>query len=504
LYVLGIDVGTTCCKALIMSLDGEIKGYDIEEYDVLCPKSGLAEQDPESVWSCVVKVVSRSVNRSGIKDIKVASISVQGDAVIPIDISGKVLHNAILGMDLRSVAQADECKIIFGDRWLFNKTGMRPHPLNSLAKILWFKENVPHIYLKTHKFMTYADFILYKLGADPTIDFTMASRTMAFDLYKREWSKEILKTLDIDTELLSEAVPTGTIAGKINQKVAEIMGICSDMLLVTGGHDQACAAIGAGIIKEKTALDSMGTAQVLSTAFKKPILNDVMFTSFYPCYYHAINDMFLTFSLNHTGGILLKWYKDNFAHYEVEESIKLKIGVYENIISKTKATPSPLMVLPHFNGSGTPNCDLESKGAIIGLTMSSDRHDIVKAIMECLTYEMKINIETMKKAGLRLDELRAVGGGAKSDCWLQVKADITNCVVSTLKIREAACLGAAIIAATAKGGYKSIEQGVEQVVKIDTSFYPEAKNNSIYETKYMIYKELYNTLKGLNKKLTLV
>lgn len=501
MYVLGIDVGTTCCKALLISLEGAVKGYAFEEYEVLFSGSGLAEQEPEKVWECVLRVVSKAIAKSGIKDVRAVSVSVQGDAVIPIDKNGNVLHNAILGMDLRSIEQAEKLKGIFGDRWLFNKTGMRAHPLNSLTKILWFKENAPHIYSNAYKFMTYADFILFKFGAEPVIDHSMASRTMAFDLHSKEWSIDILGKSDIDIGLFSKAVPSGTVVGTINRDLANSLGINPNMLLITGGHDQTCAAIGAGVIREEVALDSLGTAHVLSTTFYKPLLTDIMFNSYYPCYCHVENGMYFTFALNHTGGILLKWYKDNLAYAETAEAMNLGVDAYELIISKTKETPSPLMVLPHFNGSGTPNCDLESKGAIIGLSLASDRNDIVKAIMECLTFEMMINIETMRNAGISINDLRAVGGGAKSAVWLQLKADITNSIVSTLKIRDAACLGAAIIAAAASGGYTGIEQGVEEVVKIDKSFYPETNKNNIYETKFGIYKELYNALKYINKKL---
>ena len=501
MHVIGLDIGTTGCKAIVFDLLGDIKGDSFHEYDIICEKPGYAEQDPELVWQITKNVLRQAVYKSNTKDIKALSISVQGDAVIPVDKNIKALHHSLLGMDYRTVKQAQDFAQQFGDRALFNRTGMRPHPMNSLTKIIWFKENRPDIYERTFKFMTYGDFILSKLGAEPVMDYTMASRTMAFDIKTKTWSKDILKVIGLEEDLLSRPVPSGEVVGTIYNHLAAELGIPKDTVLVTGGHDQTCAALGAGVVKENIAIDSHGTAEVLSTAFHKPMLNDFMYNSYYPCYSHVKKDMYFTFALNHIGGLLFKWYRDNLGYAEVSEAEKLGINPYELMISKTSKGPSSIMVLPHFNGSGTPWCDLESKGAIVGLSMSTTRHDMVKAILDSLTYELRINMETMKNAGIMINELRCVGGAAKSPAWLQIKADITGCTVSTLRIREAACLGAGILASTAVGGYRSLEEGVFQTVNIEKVFEPLSNISKSYNDQYEIYRELYGTLKEINKKL---
>ena len=502
MYLLGLDVGTTGCKAVVFDLCGNIKGYGFSEYDIICEKAGWAEQDPERVWELTKLVIRKAIHESGVKTIKALSLSVQGDAVIPADRKLAPLHNALLGMDYRTVKQKDDCSRLFGDRELFNLTGMRPHPMNSLTKILWFKENTPSIYSETYKFMTYADFILAKLGSgEPIIDYTMASRTMAFDLAEKQWSIKILDGAGVDAGLLSKAVPSGRVAGEIRPELAAEFGISKGTLLVTGGHDQTCAALGAGVVEENIAIDSHGTAEVLSTAFSKPVLNSSMYESYYPCYCHAKEGMYFTFSLNHIGGLLLKWYRDNLGYAEVQEAELLGIGDYKLMESKAPAGPSSVLVLPHFNGSGTPWCDFESKGAILGLTMATTRHEIVKGILDSLTYELRINMETMKKAGIRVEELRSVGGAAKSPIWLQIKADITGCRVATLKVREAACLGAAILAGTAAEGYGSVDEGVSAAVSLRDIYEPDESMTGLYNEKYSIYREVYATLKNINKRL---
>ena len=501
MFLLGLDVGTTGCKAVVFDLDGNIKGYGFHEYDVICEKSGYAEQDPERVWGLTKLVIKQAVAECSIKNIKALSLSVQGDAIIPVDKGIKPLHNTLLGMDYRSKKQGERCAEIFGDRKLFDLTGMRPHPMNSLTKILWLKEFTPDVYKKTYKFMTYADFILAKLGAEPVVDFSMASRTMAFDLKAGKWSEDILNKVDVSLDMLSKAVPSGQVVGEINTQLANELGINKGMLLISGGHDQPCAAIGAGVVEEKIAIDSHGTAEVLSTAFDKPMLNDHMYSGYYPCYCHARNGMYFTFALNHIGGILFKWYRDNLGHAEVKEAKELGMGTYALMELKAPKGPSSVLILPHFNGSGTPWCDLDSKGAIIGLTMATTRHDIVKGILDSLTYELRINIETMRQAGISIDQLRSVGGAAKSPIWLQIKADITGCAVATLKVREAACLGAALLAGTAVNGYENLKEAVKQTVLLKDIYYPDENLKKLYDEKYLVYKDLYATLKVVNKRL---
>lgn len=501
MYLLGLDVGTTGTKAVVFDPDGNIKGYGFAEYGVICERPGYAEQDPEQVWELTKQVIKAAVADSGVKDIKALSLSVQGDAVIPVDKNIKPLYNTILGMDYRSAKQSEDCSLLFGDRQLFNLTGMRPHPLNSLTKILWFKENAPDIYSKTFKFMTYADFILSRLGSEPVIDYTMASRTMAFDLAQQKWSESILGKTGVDADLLSRAVPSGEVVGKINPRLAEELGLPKNMLLVSGGHDQTCAALGAGVIEENIAIDSHGTAEVLSTAFGRPVLNDGMYKGYYPCYCHTKSGMYFTFSLNHIGGILLQWYRDNLGFAEVSQAEKTGASVYRLMETKAPEGPSSVLVLPHFNGSGTPWCDLDSKGAFIGLTMATTRHDIVKGILDSLTYELRINIETMREAGISINELRSVGGAAKSPIWLQIKADITGCSVATLKIRESACLGAALLAGTASGCYSNLDEAVKHTVILQDKYYPDKEAEKRYNEKYSVYRELYSTLKSINKRL---
>jgi xylulokinase len=501
MHLLGIDVGTTGCKAIVFDPQGTIKGQGFHEYDVVCHEPSMAEQDAERVWELTCGVIKQAVFQSGVKDIAALSVSVQGDAVIPVDREFRALHPAILGMDYRSLEQTQACEQQCGAWALFQRTGMRPHPLNTLTKVLFLREKQPRIFGKTWKMVTYADYVLGKLGGEPLIDHTMASRTMAFSLSEKQWSSEILAPLGLEASLFSTAVPSGARAGNIRPELAAELGLPTGLLLVTGAHDQCCAAIGAGIVKEHIGVVSTGTAEVLATALQAPALSRQMFEGFYPCYLHAKEGMFFTFALNHVGGILLKWFRDNFCQAELVEAAQKQCDPYLLIDAKMPVGPSRVMVLPHFNGSGTPWCDLESKGAVLGLTLATSRHEIAKAILEGLTFELLINLDTLQQCGIQVRQLVAVGGGAKSKVWLQMKADILQRPIQILRCRESACLGAALLAGTAAGLYASLDEAVAQTVVYDREYLPEDQAAVKYAEKFATYRKLYPTLRPLNQEL---
>jgi sugar (pentulose or hexulose) kinase len=494
---IGIDVGTTAVKAIAMDPDGAVSGGAFREYDVISGERGLAEQDSAAVWRHTKDVIGSVIAQCEDRRlIRAFSISVQGDAVIPVDRNLKPLHNAVLGMDYRSKKQSAFLAEKFGEKYLYQKTGMRPHPMNSAAKILWFIEERPHVARKTWKYMTYADYMISLLGAEePVIDYTMASRTMLFSLEEEAWMGEILDAMGLDAAKLSRPAASGTAAGVLGGALMDEWGLTSPVTLVTGGHDQTCAAVGAGVIREHIAVDSCGTAEVIGAAFKRRPLKNVMFESFYPCYCHAVKGMHFTFSLNHTAGMLLKWYRDNFCAEEVREAAGG--NVYAVMEKKCSAGPSSVFVLPHFNGSGTPWCDLGSRGAFLGLTMSTGRHDITRGIMDSLAYELKINLGKLCEAGIAANELRAAGGGANSPLWLQIKADVTGCAVSTLRVREAASLGAAILGLLG-AGFSTLEEAVKKAVHIDRTFTPNPGMAARYGEKFSIYQKIYGALREIN------
>ncbi len=512
MFLMGIDVGTTGCKAVVFTETGEQAGSGYREYGIETDDRGKAEQDAEEVWLLTKEVMkeaayqaaayqTKSAGGSRTDTIGALSISVQGDAIIPVDSDGNALAKALMGMDYRSHEEVVEAVKLMGDRKLFERTGMRPHPINSLIKAMYLKKAESSIYEKSHKITTYADFILRKLGAGWVIDYPMASRTMGFDLKQTAWSDEIFTTLGIEAAKWSRAVPSGTEVGKLAPDVAAETGIPPGCVVVTGGHDQTCAALGAGVIREGMAVASTGTAEVFSTTFPNPKLDRSMFDSYYPCYLHTVPNMYFTFSLNHVGGLLLRWFRDNFCRWEEEEARKAGVDVYDYLLRNIPKEPTGLFFLPHLNGSGTPWCDLSSKGALVGMKLSTTKEDMLRSLLESLTYELAINVETMEQSGIVVEDVAAVGGGARSPEWLRMKADILGRPVRTLRCKESACLGAALLAGFGAGLLSSIKEGVAAAVRYEKTYEPRTDYKGRYQEKLALYREVYPALKTINARL---
>lgn len=500
--LMGLDIGTTGCKAAIFTETGEMIGYAFKEYGYSCPHPKWTEQDPLEVMDAVKEVIRGAVASMTSKDpVTVIGLSVQGDAIIPVDSNMNVLYPAILGMDTRT---EDECRWVeenLGARHVFEHTGMPIHPLNALTKIMWIKSSRPDVYEKAWKFLHYEEFILAMLGGEPLVDLSMASRTMAFDLASSKWSSSVLNAVGISEEKFGKVVPSGHLAGEIAPELADQLGLPRGVKLATGGHDQTCAALGAGVVREKMATVSTGTAEVMGVPFSRPILSEEMLKSNYPCYHHVVPGVYFTITLNHTGGLLLRWYRDTFAGLEMREAAEAGTDVYDLLISRAPKGPSHVLFLPHLVGSGTPWSDPKSKGAVVGLTLGTTKHDVVKGILDSLTYELKINLDTLQGLGVDVQELRAVGGGAKSPVWLQVKADILGVPVATVAIREAACLGAALLGGLATGTFSSLPKAVDQVVRTNAVYEPDFDRYEMYLEKYEVYRSLYPALAPVSHRL---
>ncbi len=491
---LSLDIGTTGCKAIVFSPEGRIIAGSYREYSVMYPKLGWIELDANLVWTKVKECIRESVIKGTGARIKAISISSQGEAFVPVSKRGKILYNSIVTFDNRAEKWVKWWDSQIGRRKIFEITGMPLSGIYTLNKILWLRENEPQIFAKTWKFLCYEDFVFFKMGLSPTIDYSLAAKTMGFDIHCKCWSKELLKIGGLDETIFSEVKPSGEIIGEIGQKSAAELGLPIGVKVVTGGHDQAAGALGAGITETGQATDATGTTESIVVLLDEPSLSDEMLYYNYPCYPHVIKDKYITVAFNLSAGSILKWYRDNFAEKEIEEAAKSKKDVYELILKRAQKAPTNIYVLPHFTVSGTPYLDPYSKGAIIGLSLSTKKTEIIKALLEGVTFELKLNLKCLLKAGINISEMRAIGGGAKSKDWLQLKADMFNRSVTSLQVSEASCLGVAILSAVAMKEYDSLEEAVAKMVKVKQTFTPDPRVARIYETRLRIYEKIYHQL----------
>lgn len=493
--IIGFDIGTTGCKAIIFSGNGQILARSAREYTIRTPQPHWAEQDAEEVWQLAWSALREAVAQVRDDPPVALALSCQGEAVIPVDAAGRALRPAILGMDTRTEAENAWLVEQFGLETLFNRTGMPANTVNSLPKLLWLQRHEPELWKIAHQFLLYEDFFLRRLGGQAIISHCLASRTQMYDLSTSDWADDILAPCGIKRECLAPLAPaSGGVVGTLRKELARELGLSREVLLVSGGHDQACAALGSGVTQAGLAMVSTGTAEVVEVAMETPALDKSLREGNISVYRHVVPGLFLAMTLNHSGGLSLRWYRDTLGRWEQEQAQASGQDAYDLLLAEAPPGPTELLFLPHFSGSGTPVWDTSSKGAILGLTFGTTQAAIVKALLEGLTFELRNNLDLLRRAGVTINELHAVGGGARSPLWLQLKADICHIPLRVPQVTEAACLGAALLAGVAAGIYPDVAAAVTQTVHVQRQIEPKAASAAAYDNKYQLYRQVYPTL----------
>jgi xylulokinase len=459
------------------------------------------ELDPVEVWDAVKDVIRRVTAAVPDDPVRALSISTHGESVVPLDGQGRPLCRFITALDARAGEQTQWWAERVGKERLFHITGMPLHPMYTVNKLMWLRQHEPAIFGDARRFLCMPDFLFHQLGLPPAMDYSLAARTMAFDVTRLTWSDEILELAQLDAGRLSRVLPSGSLLGEVAAPVAEELGLARGAVGVVGGHDQPSGSLGCGVIAEGIAMDSTGTVECVAVASPKLVLEAELLESNLPSAPHTVPGMYLVLGYTSTGGALLRWYRDNFALAEQREAQQTGQDVYDLILAQAIEGPSPVLILPHFFGSGTPWLDTASKGAMLGLDLSTSRGQIIKGMLDGVTYETKLSLDAMEAAGIALRELRAIGGGAKSPRWLQTKADIFGKPVMAMDVSEAACLGVAILAGVATGAFTSIEEGVARMVRVKRTYQPDMAMHARYMEKAQLFAQVYPTLAELNHRL---
>ena len=503
--LLGLDIGTTGCKAILFDSDGVLLAKASREYPVDIPHPQWAEQDIENVWQLAQESIREVIVAAHVTDIAAIGLSVHGEAVTPVDEQGRALRPTILGMDTRTGAQNDWLRERFGGKTLFQRTGMPIHTINTLPKLIWLKENEPETWKGASKFLLVEDFLIQKMTGQAVISQCLASRTQLYNLNEGKWDEEILNALGLDPAKLAQVLPSGTLVGSLSPELVSRFGLTRPPVVVTGGHDQACGALGVGLTAPGLASVSTGTAEVVEVALSSPVLSQPLYEGNISVYNHVVPGLFLAMTLNHSGGMSLRWFRDGFCepqiHHALSGSAHANTDAYDLILAGVSAGPTGLLVLPHFAGSGTPTFDTASKAAILGLTFATTRADLAKAILEGLTFELRLNLELLKVGGVQIDVLRAIGGGAKSPLWLQLKADITGIPVVTPKITEAAGFGAALLAGVGVGLFSSATEAANRFLQLTDEYHPDPARHAAYTRQFELYREIYPAVAPITHQL---
>jgi len=489
---MGIDLGTSSVKVIIMDVEGNIVGMGQEDYDVQTPAAGYAEQDIELLWEATVRTIKQALTNGAVQpsDIKSIGFSGQMHGLVLLDKQMKPIRPAIIWADQRTKQQIDDIYSIVGIDELKKRT------LNSLStgfficSLMWVRDNEPENYNKAYKAVLPKDYIRYKMCGEIATDATDASASLAFDTAKRCWAFDIIEKIGINPGLFPKHGEAYQIAGTVTKKCEEETGLCCNTPVVYGGGDSLMHSVGNGIIKPGIISANIGTAGQLSSAVNSPVFDSQYRTN---TFCHAKEDLWIIFGGHLNGGIVLKWLRNNyFPHLTYKD--------FDAVANEIPAGSEGALFLPYLSGERTPYQDPFAKGIFFGMTLRHSYKHMVRAIMEGVAMSLRLSLEIFKELGLPIERVVASGGGAKSDVWLQMQADIFNTDIYTVSGKEEACTGAAIVAGVGVNIYDSIEQACSSIVKYNPKVtHPNPGNVKVYDEAFEKFKLLYMNNKNLFK-----
>ncbi|MFQ6067432.1 MAG: xylulokinase [bacterium] len=496
-YLLGIDIGTSSCKTILLNQRGEIVREIVVEYPLLVPQTGWVEQYPEDWWRAVKKSVKDLL--SGMKNkeaIKAIGLSGQMHGLVAMNKEGEVLRPCILWNDQRSAPQCEEIyQQVGGKENFLQYTNNSMLPGYTAGKILWVRENEPHIYEKIAKIVLPKDYLRYRLTGELATEVSDASGTGLFDVQKRRWSNELLEILEIPKEWLPKCYESTEITGVVSEAIADDLGLPGPLPVVGGGGDAVIQSVGAGVVSENTATIIIGTAGIVSVSLSRYYHNP---EGKLQLFCNTIPNRWIAFGTTLTAGSALRWFRDTLGSLEVALSKELGENAYEILTRGAKNSPpgsQGLIFLPYLVGERCPYTDPDAKGVIIGLGLHSTKSDITRSIYEGVVYSLRDVLELMNQVGISPRQIRASGGGAKSPFWRQIQADVFNKEVTTVRYsEEGAALAAAIIAGVGVGVWPTVEEAISMFT-IETRTKPIAENVKIYNRMFSVYKKLYGQLK---------
>jgi len=494
--LLGVDLGTTAIKGGLHLLDGRQTASASADYELLSPSPAVVEVLPADYWAAFTRVVWSLLQTSGAEPKRIAAIgiSAQGETLIPVGSDGAALRNAIVWLDNRAHVEAAELDDKFGQRTIYEVTGQPGMlPTWPAAKVLWLARHEPQEFARTAQFLLLEDYFIAKLTGQAVCEGSLATSTCYWDFRSKRWWAEMLSAIGIAAGQLPPLAEPGTAVGSLLPAVADELGLEAGTKVCTGALDQACGAIGVGNVRPGILSENTGTAVALCATLDRARLDPHMRM---PCHYHGIPDtyMFHTFT---TGGLVLRWFRDQFSEPDVEDAVRRGVDAY-TLISERAAAIGPgadgLVVLPHLQGAMAPDANPDARGVILGLALHHGRDHLARALLESVAFVIRRNVEVLEELGIPVQSILASGGGAKSALWKQIEADVTGRPVRVTVQTEAATLGACILAGHGAGFYGSIAEAADSMVTVAGLFEPAAQNAARYDAAYAVYRAATSAL----------
>ncbi len=499
---LGIDIGTTGAKAVVFNECGNVRAEAAETYDVVSPQNGWFELDPDVVIAACHRIIAKAASCVKHDDpVRSIGIASQGEAFTLLDADDRYLVNPMVAFDARTGRQVVEITAKFGKEKLYRITGHTAHTLFSLFKLQWIRENRPEVFDRAAKLLCFGDLLRYTLTGEAVISDNLAARTMLFDVKQKKWSDEILSFMAFSRDLLPETAPSGHPVGVVGNKVAESLGLEKNVVVATGGHDQSCGSLGAGVTEAGLAAYSLGTVECMTPVFGDCVLTGTMMGANLATYPATLDGLYTTVAFCMTGGSALKWFIDQWCRGEKDHAAESGETFYDRILNTMPKRPTDLLALPHLTATGTPHFDPTAFGVFLGLHLNTTREEILKALLEGIGFEMKLNLTLLEASGVQVKTLRAFGGGVRNKQAMQLKADVLGRAIECLDVREAGCLGAAMLAVQAAGEVRSARDLCAEWVNVSNVYEPDPARQDFYVQRYRVYETIYETVQPIRNKI---
>ena len=506
--VLAHDFGTTGNKATLFTQRGELLGSHYLPYPTDYPEPGWAEQNPEDWKRAFVTSTATVLSQAGVRPHEIAAVTFSGHMLgcIPVAKDGHVLRKKVfLWADHRSQKQAATIEDRIGWEAFYRRTGGGLEvALYPAAKQLWLAEHEPDLYKQAYLFLGTKDFLIHWLTERFVTDYSDASNTGLFDLRERSWAADYVEALGLDLRKLPEEIlPSTEVVGRVTRCASEETGLAEGTPVVLGGGDVPCAAVGAGVVREGTAYNYIGSASWVAVAGREGAF-DTQMRPFNLC--HLVPEMYVSQLATYSAGVVYEWFKDQVCVSEVRDAEGDGSSPFDAMDSEAAAA-SPgangLLFLPHMRGGGAPFHDLNTRGALLGLELVHRRGDILRAVLEGISLNIALLCRALEKgARVPIEELRVVGGGAKSRTWLEILASAIDKPVATLTAsQEANCLGAAMTAYVALGRYDDFQSAAESMVEIEERIPPEPSAARVYGRLAEVFHEAYRQVSPVHEML---
>lgn len=498
-YFLGIDSGTSGVKAIVVSEEGEMIATGYHECDLMTPKPGWVEQNASDWWIACKKAITQAAAKSGqAKNIVAIGLTGQMLGNTMLDENMEPIGNCMIWLDQRATEERDEIEQKLGIMPMLDITSNYCLTGFWAPKMMWLKKHKPEEFEKTKMVLFTKDYLAYQLTGEIATEVTDASGSFLLDVPKRKWSSKMFDVCGLPIDIVPKRlVESQEVVGKLKTALAEELGLTPNIPVIAGAGDQPSCGVGSGVVRTGVISATIGTSGVVFACTDTPFADAQRRAALSMC--HAVPEKWCFFGCTLGAGGSFKWVRDTIFADKKAEMARQGLDVYDymtSLAAKTSASSEGLTFLPYLNGERTPYPDENAKGVFFGLSYRHGLGEICRSVMEGVTYSLRDTIEILREFNLDVTEVRAQGGGARSELWRQMQADIYNATVVTTNLEEGTAAGAAILAAVGSGCFDTVAQAADKMVKVVSHTEPIAKNVEMYEEFYQTYRALYPALKN--------